>query len=151
MQGLPPRIPDDAEVIILGSFPSAASLTAGQYYAHPRNAFWHIMSDILHEPLRDLPYEARWQVLARHKIGVWDAIGTCERHGSLDSAITNAQPNDFSRYAHIQRVLFNGTTAWKYRGLVPIHYQVLLPSTSPARTMPYAEKLAAWRNALRKL
>jgi integrase len=42
-------------VLILGSFPSAQSLSAGQYYAYPRNAFWPITS-----ALRLLTFRARY-------------------------------------------------------------------------------------------
>ena len=46
LQGFPPIVDDDARVLILGSFPSALSLAAHQYYANPRNAFWPITSEL---------------------------------------------------------------------------------------------------------
>ena len=51
LRGLPPVVAPDARVLILGSFPSEASLAAAQYYAHPRNHFWPILGEVLHEPL----------------------------------------------------------------------------------------------------
>jgi len=56
----------------------------------------------------------------------------------------------FERHPSITRVFFNGAAAEKnFRRLVRIapdpRYQ-RLPSTSPAQTMRYADKLAAWRS-----
>ena len=59
LRGLPPVITPDARVLILGSFPSEASLAARQYYAHPRNHFWPILGAVLHEPLQELSYADR--------------------------------------------------------------------------------------------
>jgi len=43
LHGLPPVIARQTRLVLLGSFPGAASLAAGQYYAHPRNQFWPLL------------------------------------------------------------------------------------------------------------
>jgi G:T/U-mismatch repair DNA glycosylase len=59
----------------------------------------------------------------------------------------------FDAYPTIERVAFNGAAAEQnFNRLVRIgpdlQYQ-RLPSTSPAQTMRYEDKLAAWREAMR--
>ena len=56
--GFPPVEPARARVLILGTLPSAESIRQGEYYAHPRNAFWPIMVELFGAG-RELPYAAR--------------------------------------------------------------------------------------------
>ena len=152
--GLPPIIDDGAKALILGNMPSVMSLGAQQYYANPRNAFWRITGEIFGFDACE-PYDARTAVLTAHGVAVWDVLRSCRRVGSLDSAVEpdSMVANDFSqlfeRHPQIALVFFNGAAAEKnFNRLVRIapavRYQ-RLPSTSPAQTMRYADKLAAWR------
>lgn len=86
IRGFPPRIGTNPRVLILGSMPGIASLTANRYYAHPRNRFWTILGEWLgFDP--SLDYASRVQALHRAGIAVWDVLAECEREGSLDAAI----------------------------------------------------------------
>jgi len=150
-RGLPPVLAADTRVLILGSFPGEASLAANEYYAHPRNHFWPLLAAIVGEPLAAMPYTERLARLRAHRIGVWDTIVACERAGSLDTAIRAATRAGTSRVRAaaplVTLVCFNGKTAaraeaaWRNAGYATI----ALPSTSPAYTRSFAEKLAAWR------
>ena len=154
-RGLAPVIASDARVLILGSFPSEASLAARQYYAHPRNHFWPILGAVLDEPLAALPYADRLSRVRARGIAIWDTIVACERAGSLDAAIRNAERGEIARVRRIARglkaVCFNGNTAGRARAawMAAGYATLVLPSTSPAYTRPVEEKLAAWR-ALRE-
>jgi hypoxanthine-DNA glycosylase len=155
LEGLPPVIGRATRLLILGSFPSVKSLEAQQYYAHPRNHFWPILSAVLDEPLVSLPYRQRLRRVIVRGLGIWDSIVACDRPGSLDSAIRHAAVGEIERVTGTARqltaVAFNGATAaraeplWNDAG-----YRTLrLPSSSPAYTLPVAEKIRAWR-ALRE-
>lgn len=152
----------NAEVLILGSMPGQLSLTAGQYYAHPRNVFWRITSELLHFDAASA-YDVRVQALKSARIALWDVLQSCTREGSLDAMIENdtLTANDFQtffrKHKKIKYVFFNGATAEAcYRRHVlrdvdfgSISY-VRLPSTSPAHaSMSFARKLAAWQVILR--
>ena len=155
----PPVAPPRARALILGSVPSVESLRQGFYYAHPRNAFWPILAQALGERApADVPEKIA--LLERHDIALWDVLQSCERAGSLDSAIREPAPNDFAalfeRCPDIRGILFNGGTSkrlfFKYcsRYLAGRTW-AQLPSTSPAYTISYERKLALWRDALRTI
>jgi len=150
-RGLPPILRRDTRVLILGSFPGEASLAARQYYAHPRNHFWPLVGELVAEPLATMAYRRRLATLRAHGIGLWDVIVACERRGSLDGAIRNAEHGEIDRARRVAKglvlVCFNGQTAgraapaWRSAGYATL----VLPSSSPAYTRPFEEKLAAWR------
>lgn len=149
----PPVARGDARLLILGTMPSVESLRQSFYYAHPRNAFWPVMAEVLGAPVPETVEEKR-ALLTGHRVALWDVARSCVRPGSLDSAMRDVEPNDFdSLYARcpkIERILFNGDTARKlYMRLVGRMPEgcdwARMPSTSPAYTLPYARKLEAWR------
>jgi hypoxanthine-DNA glycosylase len=149
--GFPPVVDPQVHTLVLGSFPSAASLGAGQYYGHPRNHFWRLMGAVLGEPLPDLAYPQRLQRLLSHRIGLWDVISECVRQGSLDSAIRDAIPSPvepvLARLPALRRVFFNGATAGRSSHWFAARgYQTcILPSSSPALTIGLEAKLERWR------
>ncbi|MEK7231977.1 MAG: DNA-deoxyinosine glycosylase [Pseudomonadota bacterium] len=149
--GFPPVVDAGIETLILGSFPSVASLGKAQYYGHSQNQFWRLVGAVLGEPLPEMEYERRLRTLLEHRIGLWDIIGACSRKGSLDSDIRNPRHNDFDRVTRIakklRRVCFNGKTAGKMESALGQRgfETVVLPSSSPANTMRFDEKLKQWR------
>jgi hypoxanthine-DNA glycosylase len=152
LTGLAPVIAPDTRILILGSFPGAASLAAQQYYAHPRNQFWKLVGALVDEDLYGLPYAERLPRLLAHRIGLWDVLAACEREGSLDSAIRNAAANDFERLhrlcPQLETVGFNGQASGKFAvQFAQAGYRtVVLPSSSPAHmAMNFEQKLAVWR------
>jgi hypoxanthine-DNA glycosylase len=152
LQGLAPVVAEHTRVLVLGSFPSEASLAAGQYYAHPRNQFWTILSRLWHIELRALPYEERLDEVRRRGLGIWDVYASCRREGSLDSAIEAARPNDLAglvqRLPQLRAIAHNGGESARTMALTStlVREVVRLPSTSPANASWSIErKLDAWR------
>lgn len=150
--GLPPIARPDARLFILGSLPGDASLAAGRYYAHPRNAFWKLVGRVIDDNLHPLDYHVRLERLAAHRIGLWDVVACAQRKGSLDQAIRNAGHNALSDYfgsfPNLKAVAFNGAAAAStgrrlLAGLEGLSL-IDLPSSSPANTRPFEEKARAW-------
>ena len=151
--GFAPVEDEKARILIVGSMPSVMSLKDNFYYAHSRNAFWPIMAQILTSPLPETIDEKKW-LLIQNRIALWDVYASCEREGSLDSAIRAGEKNDFALFfkthPDIRAVLANGSAAFKafeFKAPVPV---LRLPSTSPAYTMKYENKLALWQDAITK-
>lgn len=158
IRSFPPIAAPDARLLILGSMPGVASLDAGQYYAHPQNAFWRIMGEIA-DAGPDKDYQERERILRARGIAVWDVLKSCVRPGSLDADIRDEVPNDFAGFfvAHpgIVRIGLNGGKAaasFKAHAarFCPQGVTVTtLPSTSPAHAArSFAEKCEMWRAGL---
>lgn len=164
--GFPPIADNNAVILILGSMPSIKSLQAEQYYAHPRNSFWFIMTKLFASK-PDLDYEQRKALLLQNRIALWDVLNTCQRKGSLDSSINNETTivNDFNKFfaEHplIKAVYFNGTRAQQEYNkhvlamidekFTAIEY-MRLPSTSPAMaSLNREQKLQQWKVILQYL
>ncbi|WP_368293896.1 DNA-deoxyinosine glycosylase [Dehalobacter sp. TBBPA1] len=171
-----PVINQESRVLILGSMPGVQSLREQKYYAHPYNHFWRIMYALFDDSygcsnagvsrmeesskLPDPDYENRKQFLLDRKIALWDVIRSCSREGSLDTNIVNEQTNDFKnlfiRYPHLELLAFNGAKGFNiYKRKIRLESASIaylqLPSTSPANTMKFEEKLTHWKAILKYL
>jgi TDG/mug DNA glycosylase family protein len=156
LQGFAPVAHAGAQKLILGSMPGVASLDAVQYYAFQRNVFWKIMGDLFAAG-PELDYPLRLKILGKNHIALWDVIKTCQRPGSLDSAISedklmiNNFNSFFEQHPQVNEVYFNGQKAAvlfnkKVAPELKQNYRyTVLPSTSPAyAARSYADKLEAW-------
>ena len=164
----PPLFKSDAQILILGSFPSVKSRETGFFYGHKQNRFWKVMAEILQYPFIPLTVEDKTDMLARGRVALWDTIASCDIKGSSDSSITNVVPNDLGiilEKANIRKICCNGTKSYelfmKYTAdsirndsrigtdgfmTKKIPEFVKLPSTSPANAAWSLEKLeASWK------
>jgi hypoxanthine-DNA glycosylase len=158
LTGLAPIVSERTRLLVLGSFPSLASLAKQQYYAHPQNHFWRILQAIWpssHGLTSLSSYQKRIEWLLQRGLGVWDVYASCEREGSLDSAIRHPQVNDLGslreQCPQLRAVAHNGGESFKHARHtaalgVPVYK---LPSTSPANaSWSFERKLAAWREVV---
>jgi hypoxanthine-DNA glycosylase len=160
LSGLPPLVSPQTRLVILGSFPGAASLAAGQYYGHPRNHFWPVLQAIWPSSPGSIcasSYQIRSEWLLSKGLGLWDVYASCEREGSLDSQIRHPVLNDLAsliqRCPNLAAIAHNGGESFRHaRHTEPLGLPVYrLPSTSPANaSWSFERKLAAWREVFAK-
>ena len=155
-QAFAPIIGKQPKIMILGSLPGEVSLQVQQYYAHPRNQFWRLLSEVSGEGLQSLPYDDKIQQLQHMPLIVWDVVAEAKRQGSLDSAIREAEIRDIAAllrlHPSVMQVWFNGGQAakWGQKSLQAAQMSittVVLPSSSPAHTMAYDLKKQQWQQA----
>ena len=149
-----PVVDARTRLLILGSLPGEQSLVHNEYYANRQNRFWILMSAVIDIDLRCLDYQTRLQTLVANGVGLWDVVAEAARAGSLDSNIRDRSDNDLlaliGRLPELATIAFNGGTAarlgLKVLGTHASRYRIVqLPSSSPAYTLPYAEKLLQWQ------
>ena len=149
----------DTRVLLLGSLPGEKSLERRQYYAHPQNQFWRLVGAVLDVELVSLAYPERLDMLLAKRVGLWDVVASARRRGSGDGAIRDAAPNLLGELVaslpELRAVGFNGGKAHaigqRQLGQLDGVALLALPSSSPAYTIPFAQKLTAWLELRRYL
>lgn len=154
-----PIVDKNSKILILGSMPSVRSLELQQYYAHPQNRFWQVISALCGKEAVPSNYADKCTMILEHHFALWDVIESCEREGSLDSAILHETPNDLitllKEYPQIHTICLNGGKAFSsYKK----HFKMMhsdsityhtLPSTSPANARWRLPMLIEhWRQAI---
>lgn len=147
-----PIVAPGTRVLVVGSLPGERSLAAGQYYAHPRNSFWHLAGHVIGRELPAMDYEDRLDALLSAGVGLWDTVASAHRVGSLDAAIRDPEHSQLGDLVQtlpaLRAVGFNGGIAARI-GVAQLAGSGLalvpLPSSSPAyAAMPLAEKESRW-------
>ena len=162
--GFPPAYRHDAKLLILGSLPGKRSIAQSQYYGHPRNIFWQILSSYI-GIAADADYANRLQAALDNKIALWDVMASAQRPGSLDSSIdkssvlVNPITELIATLPQLSTIILNGGAAMRYfkqagfdelcRSLgVAVEH---LPSTSPAHAaLSFEMKSVQWQQVIDK-
>lgn len=160
--GFEPIIPSSPKILILGTMPSVVSIDQAFYYAHPRNAFWPIIASLVSKSL--VSADDKRQACEDKGILLWDVLQSCQRPGSLDSAIQQPIANDFESLLQVfpllKTIAFNGQAAEKLFKKEVLKKQSLpkelifitLPSTSPAyAALTLEDKRLLWQEKLSDL
>lgn len=153
--GFEPIFNENSRVLILGSFPSTISRSAGFYYGNKQNRFWKTLSRIFNEEVSD-DIVSKTDFVLKHGIALYDIVEKSDISGSADADLlkSNTKVSDLSSLlppnTKIEKVICNGKTSFE---ILSKHYSldipvVCLPSTSPANPRFTFEQ---WQNELRFL
>jgi hypoxanthine-DNA glycosylase len=149
-----PVVDERTRILVLGSLPGEQSIARQEYYGNRQNRFWMLVSEVIDQDLTSLEYTSRLKVLLANGVGLWDVVAEAHRQGSLDSCIRDRADNDLlgliASLPNLQTIAFNGGTAarlgLRVLGKHAGRYRIVqLPSSSPAYTLQYAEKLQQWK------
>ena len=162
-----PIFDKNCKILILGSIPSLKSIENNFYYMHPQNQFWKILDAVFYNEEKRFTKvvdeyrlnkcennrEEIKKLLLENHIALFDVIHNCEGEGSLDinidskSIITNKDKIE-EILKITSRVFLNGEKSYTlFIKIFPTlkTSAIRLPSTSPANTMKYEEKLKEWQ------
>ena len=159
LPGLPPVLPQGKlRALVLGSFPSIASLELQQYYAHRQNWFWRVLAHCRVIAKHDAPYAVRVAEVQAHGLAIWDLYAQVRRQGSGDDCIHDVALNNLARLLSTHGtfpILLNGRRKKEWqRHYGNLRAEVIeLPSTSPRplhwnTQQSRATALAEWHAAL---
>ena len=160
LRGLPAILPvGPIRTLVLGSFPSVASLRLGEYYGNPHNWFWRVLAACGVIDDAAAPYGQRIEAVRTRGLAIWDLYARVRRPGSGDDAIRDAQPNRIAALYGERGpfpILLNGRRLreWRRHFAALAAEPVALPSTSPRplhwnTTAARAAATAEWCAALR--
>lgn len=134
---LSPIYDEESKALILGTIPSPKSREDGFYYAHPRNRFWMVLSDLYNIPLNTI--EEKKNFLYKNHIALWDVLASCTIEGASDSSIHDMRFNkieDLLLKTQIDTIFCTGKKAYTLyqKNIYPKTKieAICLPSTSPA-------------------
>lgn len=154
-----PLMTESSQLLVLGSIPGVKSLKQAEYYAHPSNQFWRILKAYAGWEGSVESYPEKQKILSQAKIALWDVLASCDREGSLDSAIREPKFNNLKSFCKknpkVSFIVLNGSSAYQYflkagGESLGIPFQ-RLPSTSPAHArMSLLEKTKEWQECLVK-
>lgn len=148
IEGFPPLIDDNAEILVLGTAPGTDSLRLGQYYASKNNKFWNIISTLFNNGITLCSYEDKVKCLHDNHIALWDVYKSCDRVKCADSSIRNQVANDIEgllkRYPSIKKIVLNGNKAAEgFHASVPY-----VKAISTAAYVTVQDKVNEWKTCL---
>jgi len=149
-----PIVFNKSKTLILGSFPSLKSFENSFYYAHPKNQFWKILSEISGYAVNNKDQKI-W-LIKELNLALWDIVASCNRENSSDNNLKDIKLNDIATFLkenpQIEQIAFTSKFAQKlynkeFKDLNIKNFY--LPSPSPAyATMSFEDKCKIYKEKL---
>ena len=118
VQGLPPEIRDDSEVLILGDLPDEKSIGRKKYYSNNLNRFWRVIYEAFGKTYEDfITDNEKLDFLHSHGIALWDLLESgrrtkirkgCRVKTVIECEVANDFCSFLKKYPNIRVVMING-------------------------------------------